>query len=58
MFHMKFGNFYKKFLSFENGIKILICNFERIFVKLKSHLLVIMNFEKIFKIIKIDFYIL
>ena len=55
-FYTKYEIFCKNSPSLKNGIKILVCNFEKIFIKLKNCIPVVTNFEKIFETIKIDFY--
>ena len=55
MLHTKLKIFHINFLSFKNGIKILICSFKMFFIKLKNYIPVPANAKKIFETIKINF---
>ena len=53
----EFGIFCLNSSLLENGVGILVWNFEKIFVKLKNQIPVATNLEKMFEIIKVNFHI-
>ena len=57
MFCTEFEVFRLSFSLFENEVRVLVWNFEKIFIGLKGQIPIAINSEKIFEAVKTNFHI-